>query len=66
MTWNQQIRGLKRQLSSKQLQERWRRKRRQREQRLSSMPCSPVTVRGVVTPEFRERMRTMGVSVLEV
>jgi hypothetical protein len=63
MTWNQQIRGLKRKLSKKQqtLRAIERKRARARDPKLSQ--SSPVVVCGEVSQTFLDRMRTKGVRV---
>jgi hypothetical protein len=63
VTWNEQVRGLKRQLSAKTKYARARLKRRAREVRETKVKAEPVIVHGTVDQAFLDRMRRKGVRV---
>lgn len=63
MTWNQQIRAIKRQLAGKSKHAVARRKKRRARALARESLSTPVIVNGAVSPAFLERMRTMGVRV---
>lgn len=64
VTWHQQVAEVKRQLAGKTAHGRKRWKRNGRESRAGKVQCAPVIVGGEVSQEFVERMRTMGVRVV--
>ena len=63
MTWNEQIRGLRRALSGKVKNPHALARKRARQQAAKEPRPETVVVHGAVTQAFRDRMRAMGVRV---
>jgi hypothetical protein len=63
MTWNQQIRGLRRALGSKMKNPAALERKRARQKAAKEPRPDTVVVHGTVKQEFLDRMRAMGVRV---
>jgi hypothetical protein len=63
MTWNEQIRAVKRHLAGKSKHAIARRKKARARASQRWQKSDPVTVRGEVSAAFLDRMRAMGVRV---